>query len=222
MRTPSVPGAGPRPASATERGPGRSPGGAPASAARPDRTHAPGSGHHRGAARPPASTAPAIPAAPHSPWWLPRPGCLRSSYLDHPVPTAPVHRPLVCNRSPPQDGPHSTGVRPRRDPTRSPGPPRGHSRVVRARIVRVRVPDVRPDDQAVSENGANRERDGTQVGTPGLLSRSSTARATGTPASSARVWSPPWDRPTWHTVPRLSRGPMDGRGRWCWSCEPPP
>jgi hypothetical protein len=130
---------------ATELERGIAPGGAPASAARPDRTHAPGSGHDRGAAtpgrspptrsfrhgwrrgsrrsrsRPPATTAPATPAAAQSPWWSPRPRCLWWSCLDHRDPTASAHRPLVCNRSTPPEVPHWTRVRPRRDPVPSPG-----------------------------------------------------------------------------------------------------
>jgi hypothetical protein len=147
------PRTGPRRAWATEPELGRSPGGAPASAVRPDRTHAPGSGHHRGGAatparcrppcscqhrwrpgpqtsrlRPPTTTAPATPAAPQSPWWLPRPGCLCSSCFDHPDPAAPAHRPPVCNLSTPPAVSHATRVRPCWDPSAPRVLPRAQTR----------------------------------------------------------------------------------------------
>ena len=66
-------------------------------------------------------TAAATPAAPQSPWWIPRSGCPCSSCLNHPDPTAPAHRPPGCNRSTPPEVPHLTRVGPQRDPIPSPG-----------------------------------------------------------------------------------------------------
>ena len=65
-------------------------------------------------------TAAATPAAPQSPWWIPRSGCPCLSCLDHPDPTAPAHRPPGCNRSTPPEVPHLTRVGPQRDPIPSP------------------------------------------------------------------------------------------------------